>query len=135
APNSVPTAKPPTTPAATSPLPATAARGVHVRQRLPVINRPTRSFRMLALREHHYFRWIKAKLITAGLRRAGPWRAQKSPRRLLESCGRIGAHGLGLTVEIPQSSSLPRTDAALSFVGFHYLPRNTNALAKCSRPH
>src|SRR5262249_60774025 len=42
-----PTAKPPTTPAATSPLPANAARGVHVRQRLPVISRPTRSFRML----------------------------------------------------------------------------------------
>src|SRR5262249_9636476 len=35
--------------------------------------------------------------------------------RLLESRGRIGARDLGLTVEIPQCSSLPRTDAVLSF--------------------
>src|SRR5262249_23306144 len=62
--NSVPTAKPPTTPAATSPLPATADRGVHVRQRLPVINRPTTSFRMLAPPNgHHYLSWIKAELM------------------------------------------------------------------------
>src|SRR5260370_15028843 len=53
-------------PAATSPLPATAVRGVYVRQRLPVISRPTRSLRILGPSEWaSLFTRIKAKLLAA----------------------------------------------------------------------
>src|SRR5258708_8093912 len=51
-------------PAAASPLPATAVRGVNVRQRLPVISRLTRSLRILGPSEWaSLFTRIKAKLL------------------------------------------------------------------------
>src|SRR2546427_7832883 len=54
-------------PAATSPLPAAAVRGVNVRQRLPVISRPTRRLRILGPSElASVFTRIKAKLLAAG---------------------------------------------------------------------
>src|SRR5260370_41881689 len=54
-------------PAATSPLPATAVRGVNVRQRLPVISRLTRSFRIFGPSEWaSLFTRIKAKLLMVG---------------------------------------------------------------------
>ena len=64
----MPTAKPPTTPAATSPLPALALWGAHVRQRLPVISSPTRNvriFRPLQMR-HLSFQLIYAALKPLG---------------------------------------------------------------------